>query len=136
MPRFTLKQLLLGIAALAIVITALAWLTRLLNPFDNVAFNQADWASGNTSTRARMAGDLVDNHLAVGMSQAQVETLIGRADEVLSPNAAAAFGIVQGTETHAYNVEIDGNLFVAGCRVCVVYNANGTVVDALISSNY
>lgn len=134
MPRFTLKQSLLGIAVIAAGLAALLAFGRFVDPFDNVLFTPTAWAKGGKAERAQMSADLVNNHLPNGLSKAQVARLIGAPDWILTPTDPTAGLHVSGVEAHAYDID-GGNIFAALAFVCVNYDANGRVIDAQIASD-
>ena len=53
-----------------------------IDPLDDLAFSQDAWHQAPTKTRAKMAHDLISNHLRMGMKKDEVLTLLGEPDEV------------------------------------------------------
>ena len=129
MVRFSLRQLLLGIAIIALGLTALIALNRHASPFDNVAFTPAAWAKADEMERARMSGDLIRNHLPRGLTRLQVEALIGRTSWTMGPNGG--YG-ARGAETHKYGIGSWSMQGMDDAFVYVHYDVNGNVIDAEI----
>jgi len=64
-----------------VVVVLAAMLSRLLNdPFNDQDFDRATWGSSKPRKRARMATDLIENHLDQGMKQIEVIELLGEPD--------------------------------------------------------
>src|SRR5690349_21133189 len=100
MRRFSVKQLLKGIFYLAVILTALAAVNRMVRPFDVAAFTPADWAKADSTGRARMSGDLIRDHLPRGLSRSQVQALLGTPDDTVAPNGYGA----RDADTHKYYI--------------------------------
>lgn len=134
MPRFSLKQLMVATAVIALGIAAVTALYNFVEPFNDMPFTQAVWANGDKATRAQMSADLVNNYLPIGMLKSQVEALIGKADRVIGPGDQHADLHLQGAEAHEYNID-GGHILALFTFVCVNYDANGRVIDARIASD-
>jgi len=130
MPRFSLKHLLLGTAIIAAGLAVVLSLKRLIDPFDNEAFTPAAWAKADDEGRARMSRDLIHNHLRRGLSQGQVEALIGPAFHIQKPGDAWK---VVGAEAHVYGIESFGVFGIDDAVVRVHYDASMKVIEAEIT---
>jgi hypothetical protein len=123
MPRFSLKELLLGTTFIAIVLATLFSLPRLFDPYDDEVFTPRAWKWSDELGRGRMSRDLLKNHLKSGLTQAQVEALIGEADYIAPHSGAMA---------HAYPIRSSSALGGDFRNVCVLYDSNGKVIYAEI----
>jgi hypothetical protein len=101
-------------------------LKRAVFPFDEVAFIHASWAKATPTERGQMSGDLLRNHLRVGIPRSQVEALIGR-------DCATVGAVVgRGAHTHEYYI---GNWSMQGMDdafVYVHYDPSDIVISAEI----
>ena len=132
MPRFSLKQMLFGMAIVALGVAALISIYRLADPFDDVSFTPAAWAKRNSTERARMSRDLVRNHLPRGLSHSQVEALLGQGDNVIKPNDLDAWKVL-GAEAHEYYIESFGEYGIDDACVRVHYDTSGKAIEAEIT---
>ena len=67
------KPILVLLLLLFCAITLVSW----LDPFDDRAFDRADWLAADYTTRAGMADDLIANKLPEGLQRSQVIHLLG-----------------------------------------------------------
>src|SRR5688500_7318757 len=80
--RFSLRRLLMFVA---IICTALVLVSDWIDPFNDSAFTPTSWRQADSDeTRARMARDLIRNHLPQGTSETQTIAALGPPDEILS----------------------------------------------------
>jgi hypothetical protein len=130
MKRFSLKQLFLGTAIIAVAICAMI---PLADPFDNVAFTPAAWANAaRMEERGRMSRDLVTNHLRKGLSLAQVEALIGHTEWVIKPGSPDGHR-TRGAESRVYGIGSWPYHGLNGAFVYVHFDSNGQLIEAEIN---
>lgn len=60
----------------SLLVPILVLLGLLLFPYD-IEFDPGDWRDGSITTRGRMVDDLMENHLRIGMAEAEVNELLG-----------------------------------------------------------
>ena len=129
MKRFSLKQMLVGTAIIAV---ALAALIPIADPFDNATFTPARWAKAGAQERGRMSRDLVANYLKPGLSLAEVEALIGHTENLIKPSDPWGHR-ARGAETRVYPI---GSWPYHGRNDAMVYvhfDSNGELIAAEIS---
>ena len=127
MRRIRFQALLVVIALIGVGIVLWISLVRWWDPFDDDAFTPTAWVAD----RAPTARDLVKNHLRLGTLRVQVESLLGRPDEVVTGEDAGGTR-VPGTETYKYSI---GSWPMYGYDDAFVYvhlDANGNVIGAKI----
>jgi hypothetical protein len=93
---------------LVLAIGVFLWNYHKYTPYDDLAFNAAQWRSVKTSeekaVRAKMAGDIQKHYLKAGMTEAQVTVLLGPPDKELGLASFAPPNRPDITEIYQYDM--------------------------------
>lgn len=75
-----------GIAFVILGVMAVVWLIDAMNPYNDMSFDAKIWQDSELGSdeRQHMAQDLVRNHIRYGMTQTQIESLLGPPDDLVS----------------------------------------------------
>jgi hypothetical protein len=72
-------------------------------PFDGARFTTEAWADSRNDERAPMVLDLVTNHLPTGLSQQEVEKLLGSPDKIITAPDSGGIRPL-GVKTYVYKI--------------------------------
>ena len=118
-------QLFAAVTAVALAFAGFWAFNREFDPFDDVKFTPAAWARLEPMERARMADDLVRNHLTRGVTRSQVKDLIGNGQFVWTKADAEG-------ETHRYDIGSWPSVGWHEAFITVRYDEHGAVSEAKI----
>ena len=100
------KIAIVSVSVIVVLVGIVSWLAidLLKDPFNYEVFIAEKWAQRATyEVRARMARDLVCNHLPHGLKRSQVTALLGPPDRVLTGHDNGGHRL-PGHETYAYYI--------------------------------
>jgi hypothetical protein len=140
-PSFRAKygrgRMLFAIALVSMVVMLVsiaAWLAiDWSDPFNDETFSVTKWAHrASSESGARMARDLIRNHLPSGLSRSKVTALLSPPDKVLTGEDAGGHRLPVH-ETYAYHIGSWSAYGFDDAFVYVHFDSSGTVLSAEIT---
>ena len=129
------------VSFLVVTITGIVFKAKSsLAPYDELAFNAMAWRSAHTQVakvqRAKMADDLVRNHLKEGMTIKQITSLLGLPDKRQDSSGFAAYGSPKIKEVYIYDM---GHIWMdmAGQHhiLCIYFDASQRCLSTEIAKD-
>ncbi|MCW3051216.1 MAG: hypothetical protein JWN14_386 [Chthonomonadales bacterium] len=124
-----------GVCILVLAIGVFFWNYHKYTPYDDLAFNAAQWRSAHTSeekaVRAKMAGDIRKHYLKTGMTEAQVTALLGPPDKLLGLDGFAPPDRPDVKQIYQYDMgEAWGAMAGQHENLRIWFNANGRYISS------
>jgi len=129
--RFSLRALLISVAAVAAMFAAYFLLSSFIDPFDNQRFKAESWAAASAEDRARMARDVLNR--VSGVTRDDVVELLGEPNDRLTGKTDAGGHTLRGVDVFSYCIGSWSMHGMDDAFVYVYFDSTDTVVCAEIT---